>query len=137
MNATHQTTAGELAPRRPASAVERLYRRLLLSRLCKLATGTIALREGGEKTVLGRPDDAGLRCELTVRDGRFFRDVVRGGSIGAAESYVRGDWSADDLTTLIRILARDARIGEQIDGTLAWLERSFEQSDWKKRSSIV
>jgi cyclopropane-fatty-acyl-phospholipid synthase len=125
MNANHEATAGELSRLCPANAVERFYRRLLLSRLGKLTTGTITLREGAETTVLGRPDEAGLRCELTVQDGRFFRNVVRGGSIGAAESYMSGHWSADDLTTLIRILARDARIGEQIDGGLAWLKRSF------------
>jgi cyclopropane-fatty-acyl-phospholipid synthase len=127
MNATHETTAGELARPRPANAVARFYRRLLLSRLRKLATGTITLREGTKKTVLGRPDDADLRCELTVHDGRFFLDVVRGGSIGAAESYVRGRWSADDLTTLIRILARDARVGEQIDGGMAWRKRFLDR----------
>jgi cyclopropane-fatty-acyl-phospholipid synthase len=88
----------------------------------RITTGEIVLREGAEVIALGRADEADLRCELTVHDARFYRDVVCGGSIGAAESYIRGRWSADDLTTLIRILARDRTAGERIDGGAARLK---------------
>jgi cyclopropane-fatty-acyl-phospholipid synthase len=93
----------------------------LLARLRRISTGEIALHDGGGKLVLGQTDEAELRCNLIVRDARFYREIVRGGSIGAAESYMRGHWSADDLTTLIRILARDRTVNESIDGGVARL----------------
>ena len=119
MNAIHPSTAGELARQTPTSAIGRGYRRLLLSRLKGLTTGVITLHEGPARIDLGRADEAGLRCDLVVHDARFYRDVLRGGSIGAAESYVVGRWSADDLTKLIRILARDSRVNQKIDGGAA------------------
>jgi cyclopropane-fatty-acyl-phospholipid synthase len=101
------------------NAIERGCRSMLLSRLRRLTTGEIVLRECSQTIRLGRADHAGLRCELSVHDARFYRDVLRGGSIGAGESYVAGHWSVDDLTTLIRILARDRRTNEQLDGGVA------------------
>jgi len=102
-----------------ARGATRLLRSLVVRQLDKLTTGRIILKEGVESRRLGRPDEQELRCELTVHDPRFYADVVLGGSIGAAEAYMAGYWSVDDLTTLIRILARDTCLNGQIDGGLA------------------
>jgi cyclopropane-fatty-acyl-phospholipid synthase len=127
MKTIQESTAGEWTRRPSTSAIGRVYRRLLLSRLRKLTTGVVTLHEGPARIELGRADEAGLHCDLVVQDARFYRDVVRGGSIGAAESYVRDRWSADDLTMLIRILARDARVNQDLEGgaarTKLFLER--------------
>jgi cyclopropane-fatty-acyl-phospholipid synthase len=79
------------------------------------------LREGGEQIDLGLSGPTDLVCELTVHDPRFYGRLVRGGSIGAAESYMDGDWSTDDLTTLIRILARDRSAADGLEQGIAKL----------------
>jgi cyclopropane-fatty-acyl-phospholipid synthase len=108
-------TVGIRGGTRRRGRLERLFRSLLIRRLERLRSGRITLREGDERIVLGREDASGLHCELRVHDPGFWRRVVRGGSIGAAEAYMAGLWSADDLTTLIRILARDRRLNLELD----------------------
>ena len=52
---------------------------------------------------------------IFVHDPSFYGSVALGGSIGAAEAYMRGEWSASDLATVIRIFAVDPEIGDGLD----------------------
>jgi len=45
---------------------------------------------------------------LSVRDWRFFRRLAVSGDVGAGESYVDGDWDADDLVSVVRVFAANA-----------------------------
>ncbi len=49
---------------------------------------------------------ANLRATITVRSQRFYPNMLRG-SIGLSESYMDGDWDADDLVALTQIGARN------------------------------
>jgi len=80
-------------------------------------------------------DRDALRATLTVHDARFWAEVAFGGSIGAGEAYMHGYWSADDLTTLLRIVLRNrnaldamergwARLGVPARRGLHWLNRN-------------
>ncbi len=114
MNPSSETRTAP-AGARPLPRASRGFRALVLSRLGRLSSGRIVLEEGGEVVSLGRADEAGLSCRVKIRDPRFYRRVALGGSIGAAESYMDGDWSADDLTTLVRIFFRDRAAEEGLD----------------------
>ena len=41
--------------------------------------------------------------------------------MGAAESYLRGDWSVDDLVPLFQLLSRNAGAMEDLEGPAQWL----------------
>ncbi len=47
---------------------------------------------------------AELVSTLTVHNWDFFRRLLSGGSIGVGESYMAGEWEADDLVAMIRIV---------------------------------
>ncbi len=65
----------------------------------------------------------GLTATMTVRDPLAYRRIIRRGTIGLAESYADGQWDADDLTTVIRLLSRAARpLTEVQDRTGSWLQ---------------
>ena len=51
--------------------------------------------------------DYPLSASVRVYNPRFYSRVIIGGVIGAAESYMDGDWITEDLTTLCRVLARN------------------------------
>ena len=111
-----------LAPaglRRPGS----LWRRAVLGRLGALRHGTLVVHEGGAERLLGRPAPDGLSARLTVRDPRFWRRAALGGSVGAGESYADGDWDADDLTALVRLLVRNQGALRGMERGLAALRR--------------
>ena len=55
---------------------------------------------------------------INVRDRRFYRDVVLGGGLGAAASYLRGYWDSPDLTLAMRVLAQNAEILAGVETTM-------------------
>ena len=90
--------------------LESRYRSLIFSVLSKLQYGQIEISEGEVSNVFpssnidDRPN--AMRGKINIHDVSVFRDFVRGGSIGAAESFIAGKWSSPDLTTVIRIFAK-------------------------------
>ncbi len=108
------------APR--AGWIERIARRAMLSRLAGLRGGQIVIEHGTSThrvgTLTGSDDP---RARIRVRDGAFWGDVAFGGSVGAGGSYIEGRWTCDDLTALVRILAKNRAALERLDGGLARL----------------
>ncbi len=99
---------------------ERLARAGVLRALEALQSGQLTVHDGAELIRLGREHAGqGIDATLVVYEPAFWLDVVTGGSVGAAESYVRGDWHTDDLTTLIRLLARDRNALAGLEGGTA------------------
>lgn len=104
----------------PARGVEGGWaRRLAYGRLEKLTGGELRLSEGGSDVLLGHPSADGLRADLEVRDPRFWRKLVTGGSLGAAEAYLDGWWESEDLTSLVRLMARDRSVTGRLEAGLA------------------
>jgi cyclopropane-fatty-acyl-phospholipid synthase len=82
-----------------------LARRLVLGRLGAVTEGDLSVVEGGETSRFGRHGDP-LRATITVHDPRFWGAIAGGGTNGAAEAFMEGWWSADDLVAVVRIAAR-------------------------------
>ncbi len=90
------------------------------------------------------PGDA-LTARITVRDLRFYRSIATGGTVGAAQSYLNGDWDCDDLTILFRILLKDGAIADSTDrrfggltGLLARLaQRVYRNTRLRSRRNIA
>ncbi len=93
--------------------LDRVGRRLLFQKLDGLNGGTIDLTDASGTTRLGRDSD--LSVALHVHRPAFFRHAVLGGSLSVAESYLRGDWDCDDLTTLFRIFLRNPETTDQLN----------------------
>lgn len=85
-----------------------LARRALLGKFDAIAEGRLHVHEGAEEFVHGRESDAfPVTASVFVKDPAFWTRVAFGGSIGAAESYIEGEWTADDLTSVMRIFVRN------------------------------
>jgi len=88
--------------------VQGLARRALLSKFEHIAEGRFRLHDGQEEHVFGRETpDFDVTASVSVKDPAFWTRVAFGGSIGAAESYIDGEWTADDLTRVLRIFVRN------------------------------
>ena len=107
--------------RRPA-ILDRFARGAVLSRLAGIKSGRLVIEDGGERMPLGEAAaDADLRATIRVHDHRFYSDLALAGSMGAAEAYMAGSWTTDDLTALVQIMIRNRAVIEGIDGGLARL----------------
>jgi cyclopropane-fatty-acyl-phospholipid synthase len=102
------------------------WKGLVLGRLAGLAEGWLALRDASGEVSLGATAPDGLAARLEVRHPRFWRRVATGGTLAAAEAYADGDWEPDDLTAVVRVLARNADALDSVEGGLASLRRPFD-----------
>jgi len=76
-----------------------------------------------------------LSARMVVSDPRCFREMVLRGSLGAADSWISGRWTSDDLTSVLRIFCRQlevsspfsrpfAAVGSLMARTRHWLARN-------------
>jgi cyclopropane-fatty-acyl-phospholipid synthase len=106
--------------------IDRMARRVILALLKKLVYGRITLLENGQHHHFGEKSDRfSLAAVITVHHPQFYSRIFLGGSIGAAEAYMEGLWSADDLTIVMRILALNQNAFEEIEKGLARLTVPF------------
>lgn len=105
----------------PLGFLSRVARRAVLMRLARLRRGRIVVNDADGVSSCG--ELSGLQASLRVHHARFFRRVASGGSLAAAEAYLRGDWDCDDLTTLFRIFLQNRQLAEHVDGGLSRLTR--------------
>jgi cyclopropane-fatty-acyl-phospholipid synthase len=67
-----------------------------------------------------RDESSNLSVQVTLRHPGTLRRILLGGSLGAAEAYINGDWVCSNLTDLIRIFVRNHLTADQLDGWLSW-----------------
>ncbi|MEJ2687604.1 MAG: cyclopropane-fatty-acyl-phospholipid synthase [Gammaproteobacteria bacterium] len=119
------------APR--ANGLTSLGRRLVLRALQQLHTGTLTLLEGPARHRFGH----GLpQIELTVHHPSFYADLAFGGSIGAAEAYMGGAWSCNDLTGLTRLMVLNQDVLDSMEGGFAAIATPLRRTlHWLNRNS--
>ncbi len=112
----------------------RWLRPRLLAQLDRLEGGQVTLIEGHRRHHLGQGGE--LKATLVVRDSRVWKRLALGGTVGAAEAYMDGDWDTDDLVALVRLFALNleqvngemengtARLGRWLLGALYGLQRN-------------
>jgi cyclopropane-fatty-acyl-phospholipid synthase len=112
-------------------------RRLVWHWLNSLKDGCLVIEEGGRRRTFGGSGDSYLRATVEVCDPRFYRELVFGGSLGAAEAYIRGYWRCADLVGLIRIFCRNAAITTGMDHIPAWLLRPLRVAGHRMRRNTA
>lgn len=85
---------------------------LLLRSLLKLRYGQISFRGAWQGTV-GEPSD--LHAVIEVHDKKLLELMFKNGVLGAAEAYIAGYWSSENLVELIQILARNRDVLDKMN----------------------
>ena len=98
-----------------------LLRRSVLRRLEQLQLGKLTLIENHGRQQFGSTEARDLSAAVSVRDRRFYRYLVLGGSIGAAEAYIRGYWDSPDLTATLRLFARNLDVAQSMERGVTYL----------------
>ena len=102
----------------PATFIQAFARRLVLRKLTGIRQGRLQIRDPEGVWQFG---DHGRPLQLTVHAPAFWPAVAFGGSVGAGESYMDGDWDCDDLTGLMRLLLRNRAVLDGMEVGLARL----------------
>lgn len=82
----------------------------------RLRGGVVSVRLPDATTrEFGTPAADGLTADVTILDPRCFRQIALGGSLGAAEAYLQGLWTSDDLTSFLRLFCRNLDRSQELD----------------------
>ena len=114
--------ASSLQSRLPSRWRDRQARKLVLNQMGSVRGGRILLNEPGGTQLLGNVEAESqdpLDCEVTIHNPRVYGRMLWGGSLGAGEGYIDGEWEVDDLTNLIRLFVRNESLLMSMDTGLA------------------
>lgn len=117
--------------------VSRIARQLVFKQLAGLSKGKLVVREPGVgEQVFGDGDGRYPVAELVVHNHGTWRDLVTGGSVGAAEAFVAGDWSSPDLTALLRFFSRNLDTMNAFEDKFSWVSKpALKGLHWLNRNT--
>ncbi|MGF1752064.1 cyclopropane-fatty-acyl-phospholipid synthase family protein [Vibrio makurazakiensis] len=125
------TCTDESTQKKPMSK----HRSLIFTVLAKLENSCIEIIEDGEHTLFG-DRSASLSGTVVIHDISFYKDMVLGGGIGAAEAYMDGKWTSPDLTAVIRVMAANQHQLDKVEQKVQWFSKFKNQLlRWKNANS--
>ena len=119
------------------SLTSRVARSLVCQQLSQLQQGTLTVREGQDSTLtFGDGDKRYPSAELIIHHQSTWKDLLTGGSIGAAEAFVAGDWSTPDLVVLLRFFTRNIDLMNQFEDRFSWITKpALKGLHWLNRNT--
>ena len=78
------------------SWLTRACSKLILNRLKQLKSGQLVIQLGCDQAVFGQLDEGQVPAIIQVHSETFFKRLVFGGGVAAAESYMDAEWSSPD-----------------------------------------
>lgn len=99
-------------------SIQKLSETFILNKLKLIKNGSLNLTNyNHEKFIFGEINKE-VKADIKVNDPKFYFNILKGGSTGLAESYVRDDFSTSDLTSLIELTARNIDLTNTFLGIL-------------------
>lgn len=88
-----------------------IFQKYFFKILSKLKYGKISIVDGeNHYYFIGKDSTYPWQAVITVNNEKFYREILLGGSNGAAESYIRGHWDVDGLEHLLEIVIKNKNV---------------------------
>ncbi|RHW75027.1 cyclopropane-fatty-acyl-phospholipid synthase family protein [Colwellia sp. RSH04] len=118
------------------SWIEKHCKNLVLSVFSKIDYGRLEVVEGDKHHYFPtQKTNSPIEGKIIIHDISVYKDFVRGGSIGAAESFIAGKWSSPNLTEVIRIFAKAQQQTDKLEKKGAWLQKIKNKLfHWRNRN---
>ena len=98
--------------------LNRISNKIVFRKLKSIKSGYLEITNyHGKKLNFGDPKSS-LKANLKIKKDNFCFNLIKGGSIGFAESYMRGEFETDNLSNLIEITARNIKVIYKFSGLL-------------------
>ena len=95
------------------------------------------INHDGEFYKFGDPKDT-LKAKIKIKNSNFTFNLIKCGSVGFAESYMKNDFETDDLSKLIEVMAKNIKQIHRFSGVLDFPFLNFVKNifikNTKKRS---
>ena len=103
--------------------------------MAKLKGGQITIYDGHQRLSFG-DSEAELQATVTIHNSHVYRKFVIGGGLGVSQSLIDGNWTFDDLTSLVRIFIGNLQVADRFDRGLARIRHSIARVEhWLRRNT--
>ncbi len=100
-----------------------LFKKLVYKQLSQINNASIFIEDGDEIKKFG--NSKSLTAKIKVISPSFYKSIVFGGSIGASESFIRGEWKSPNLTKVIQVFARNTEAQDKLESFFIFLLQPF------------
>jgi cyclopropane-fatty-acyl-phospholipid synthase len=90
----------------------------ILKKLKFIRDGSLNLKNYNNKIEVFGESNGIVNADIIVNDPKFYFNVLKGGSTGLAECYVRNEFTTSNLTSLIELTARNINLTHRFSGVL-------------------
>ncbi|MEC8268313.1 MAG: cyclopropane-fatty-acyl-phospholipid synthase family protein, partial [Pseudomonadota bacterium] len=102
-----------------------LTKRLVFKLFSGLRHGELVVHDNGETHRFGGGDlSIAPSASVTIHEPSAYSRILMGGTMGAAEAYIDGDWSTDQLTNVTQVFSANMPILESMKNNQNWLIKS-------------
>ena len=90
----------------------------ILNKLKSIKGGSLDLKNYNQEVKFFGEQDGIVKADIAVHNPKFYFNILKGGSTGLAECYVRDEFTTSDLTSLIELTARNINLTHRFSGVL-------------------
>jgi len=90
----------------------------ILNKLKSIKGGSLNLKNYNQEIKFFGEPNCIVKADIVVHNPKFYLNILKGGSTGLAECYVRDEFTTSDLTSLIELTARNINLTHRFSGIL-------------------
>jgi cyclopropane-fatty-acyl-phospholipid synthase len=90
----------------------------ILNKLKSIKGGSLNLKNYNQEIKLFGEPNGLVKANIAINNPKFYFNILKGGSTGLAECYVRDEFTTTDLTSLIELTARNINLTHRFSGIL-------------------
>ena len=97
---------------------QKVSEKFILNKIKLIKHGSLSLvNYDGKEFIFGETSNK-INADIKINDPKFYFNILKGGSTGLAECYIKDEFSTSDLTSLIELTARNIDITHKFSGIL-------------------
>ena len=96
----------------------KLSESFIINKLNSIKDGNLQLVNYDQKNFIFGELNKNIKADIKINNPKFYFNILKGGSTGLAECYVRDEFSTSDLTSLIELTANNIDLTHRFSGIL-------------------
>ena len=100
--------------------IDKVARKIIFSHFNRIKEGEITVIENSAHITFGEiTANFPVKATIEVQNPRMYLDIVAKGLNGSADAFIKGWWTCDNLTNLVRIFTRNRDAANQFESGIA------------------
>ena len=100
--------------------LDKVARKIILDYFKEIKEGQITVKENSDHMVFGEVTPKfPVKATIEVQNPRMYMDIAAKGLNGSADAFIKGWWTCDNLTNLVRIFTRNRETANKFESGIA------------------